>query len=253
MSEQINKREKFNILLTPEEKNIIIEKALKYGYGTKLAEYIRDACIHEKIYIEDVKGKQEIFKAIDNYLKEVRIYMNKVDDLLKNINITKEDVIFVKNQNEKIIKSIDDLVKTVITVLSTNSTVKFQKRLRFIEKHKVTKEFIDSIIKRKFALVQPSNLNFKRTTNTFILIYNQYSKQFDIENLNYNSLTVLIDTQRELALQNNFYILLELEDYKLSIMLVKCFTNKDEALKVYQNESRKGNDIDKLDFIVKEG
>ena len=141
MSEQISKREKFNILLTPEEKNIIIEKALKYGYGTKLAEYIRDACIHEKIYIEDVRGKQEIFKAIDNYLKEVRIYMNKVDDLLKNINITKEDIIFVKNQNEKIIKSIDDLVKTVIKVLSTNSTVKFQKRLRFIEKHKVTKEF----------------------------------------------------------------------------------------------------------------
>ena len=106
---------------------------------------------------------------------------------------------------------------------------------------------------KNFALVQPSNLNFKRITNTFILIYNQYSKKFDIENLNYNSLIVLIDAQREIALQNNFYILLELEDYKLSIMLVKCFTSKDEALKVYQDESQKGNDIDKLDFIVKEG
>ena len=51
------RRQKINVMLNEEERRIITEKAIKYGYGDCLAEYIRAACIYENIYIEDIEGK----------------------------------------------------------------------------------------------------------------------------------------------------------------------------------------------------
>jgi len=252
MSNQIMKREKFNVMFTSEEKQIVIDKAIKYGYGSKLAEYIRDACIHEKLYIENVEGKKEILACIDEYIKQVRIYIEKVNDLLRKNTVTKEDILFIKNQQEKILEAINKLIKIVLKVLSTNSTPKFQKRLRFIEKHKVTNEFVDSILKKKFVVVQPSNLNIKRTKNNIVIVYNKNLKLFDIENLNYNSLIVLIDEQREFALHNNFYLFLNVENQKIEIKLAKCFSDKQQGLDFY-NENKASNEIELLDFFDKEG
>ena len=45
------RRQKINVMLNEEERRIITEKAIKYGFGDCLAEYIRAACIYENIYI----------------------------------------------------------------------------------------------------------------------------------------------------------------------------------------------------------
>lgn len=252
MSNQIMKREKFNVMFTSEEKQMVIDKAIKYGYGSKLAEYIRDACIHEKLYIENVEGKKEILACIDEYIKQVRIYIEKVNDLLKQNFVNKEDILFIRNQQDKILEAINKLIKVVLKVLSTNSTPKFQKRLRFIEKYKVTNEFIDSILKKEFAVIQPSNLNIKRTNNNIVIIYNQNLKLFDIENLNYDSLIVLIDEQREFALHNNFYLLFNVKEQKIEIKFAKCFSDKQQGLDFY-DEYKNNNEVEILDFFDKEG
>lgn len=252
MSNPITKREKFNILFTPEEKQMVIEKAIKYGYGSKLAEYIRDACIYERLYIENIQGKQEIFNCIDEYLKEVRIYITKTEELLKKVNIQKEDILFIQKQNEKVIESINSLIKTVIKVLSTNSTLEFQKRLRLVEKNKVSFSLIDSIIKKQFSVVQPSTLNSKRLNNIVLLVYQENYKIIDIENLNYNALIILIDQQREFALQNDFYLLFRVLDNKLKIEMVKCFSKYDDAMNFYQ-KSKDKNEIEIISFFKKEG
>ena len=46
------RRQKINVMLNEEERKIITEKAIKYGFGDCLAEYIRAACIYENIYID---------------------------------------------------------------------------------------------------------------------------------------------------------------------------------------------------------
>lgn len=252
MSKSTIKREKFNVLFTPEEKQIVIEKAIKYGYGSKLAEYIRDACIYERLYVENIQGKQEIFNCIDEYLKEVRIYITKTEELLKKVNIQKEDILFIQKQNEKVMESINSLIKTVIKVLSTNSTSEFQKRLRLVEKNKVSFDLIDSIIKKQFLVIQPSTLNYKRLSNLVLLVYHEHYKIIDIENLNYNALIILIDEQREYALQNNFYLLFRVLDNKLKIEMTKCFSKYDEAMNFY-NEAKEDNIIEIMDFFEKEG
>ena len=149
-------------------------------------------------------------------------------------------------------ESINSLIKTVIKVLSTNSTSEFQKRLRLVEKNKVSFDLIDSIIKKQFLVIQPSTLNYKRLSNLFLLVYHEHYKIIDIENLNYNALIILIDEQREYALQNNFYLLFRVSDNKLKIEMTKCFSKYDEAMNFY-NEAKEDNIIEIMDFFEKEG
>ena len=62
------RRQKINVMLNEEERKIITEKAIKYGFGDCLAEYIRAACIYENIYIEDVQGKQELCEIVSRFI-----------------------------------------------------------------------------------------------------------------------------------------------------------------------------------------
>lgn len=246
-----SRREKINLMLSPEERTLIKEKAIKYGYGDKIAEYARDACIHERIYVEEINGKKEVCGKVDEYIKDIRQYSKKQSDILKNITIAKTDIEILKAQNIKINKSIKELKTQVVAILSSNTTQKFQKRLRLVEKNRTTKEFIDSVISKKFVLIIPSSLSLKRITEGVILSCNDNYKSYDIEFINYDAIRILIDEQRELALQNNFYLLIIIENNNFFIFLARYYKNLEEGLKMYDLEKKQGINNKLYDCVTK--
>ena len=52
---KVDRRKKINIMLNDEERRIITEKAIEYGFGPHLAAYVRNACIYESLYKEDIE------------------------------------------------------------------------------------------------------------------------------------------------------------------------------------------------------
>ena len=87
-----SRREKINIMVTPEERKIIMEKVKEYGYGDKLAEYVRDACIYERIYVEEITGKTEVCKIVSEFISVVKDILKIQTNISKNITITKSDI-----------------------------------------------------------------------------------------------------------------------------------------------------------------
>lgn len=115
MNEEHSKlrRKKINIMLNEEERRIITEKAIKYGYGNHLAPYVRAACIYETIFVQDIKGTSEIISLASNFLDEVRKVQCCIYGLYKRPNISKQDLRTFKEQNEKINLSIDQLTNVI--------------------------------------------------------------------------------------------------------------------------------------------
>lgn len=252
MNEQLSKREKYNIMFTKEERQIILDKAIKYGYGNKISEYIRDACIYEKVYVENIDGKKEIFLYIDKYLKEVRTYIYKLDEIMKKKILADNDIAILKNLTDKVDKSTQKLIQAVTDILSTHSISNFQKKLRFIEKNKVTDKFIDSVIRKEFVVIQPSNLQTKRIKGLSLLLNHDSLISINISPIKYNEIIVAIDEQRELALQNNYYLLFNIKEETLEIRLVRCYKNHGEALKQYSN-MKDQKELEIIDIPKKEG
>ena len=79
------RRQKINVMLNEEERKIITEKAIKYGFGDCLAEYIRAACIYENIYVEDIEGKNEICQYVSDYIQLLREILYEQKKVLKNV------------------------------------------------------------------------------------------------------------------------------------------------------------------------
>ena len=230
MADKKLRREKINIMLNEDERKIITEKAIKYGYGPKLAEYVRDACIYEKVYVEDVKGKTEICKIVDNLILEVRKVQLSLNKISKNITITKNDIELIKRNNTKLNTLINNLTKTVVKVLSTTSTQKYQKRLGLVERYKTTHKHIDSILKKEFCLAIPSTLSFNDYKMGYLVIMLDTAKSIRLDYINYNGISIMIDSQRELALQNNCYILYKKKDDVLYSYLALYKKSKEEAM-----------------------
>lgn len=67
-----NKNHRIFVKVTKEEKIRIEDKAKAYGYRY-VSDYVRDACINEKVYIKEVQGREEIANLISNLIKEVQL------------------------------------------------------------------------------------------------------------------------------------------------------------------------------------
>ena len=228
-SEQIMRREKINLMLNPEERKIILEKAIKYGYGEKLAEYVRDACIYERLYVEEVNGKKEVCQIVSDYIVEVKKVLKIQKEILKLNTLTKSDIDVIMRHDQDIKKSINELSKTLIEILSTNSVQKHQARLRLIDKNKITPQLIDSIIDSKVILLTPSNLKYKTPRIGYAVLIGK-RESIELKYINYNSISVVIDYKRELAIQNKFSLFLMSEQNNLVIYLAKIFKSEDEAI-----------------------
>ena len=233
-----SKRERINILLNDEERKIIKEKAKKYGYGDNVAEYVRNACIYEKIYVEDVKGKQEICRIIDEFITEIRKIQKFQLSLNKNITIPKTDLQKIQKQNQNISELIEKLTKATISTLSSNSTQKFQQRMRLIDKYKVTNNFIDYVLNHDYVIVMPSSLSIKKYKKGYLVINMDSKQTLNVDFISYNPISSMIDSQRELALNNNCYLLLKKIDSELHSYLVYYNQSKELAVKDGNREGK---------------
>ena len=109
------RRKSIKVWLSDEERILVESKAEFYGYK-RLAKYIRDAAIYEKVTYVDLKNKEELYVAYAENTKE----LNKITKEIRHISkyatrLTDEtkkdilDIMYAVLRNQKtMIKLIDE-------------------------------------------------------------------------------------------------------------------------------------------------
>ena len=109
------RRKSIKVWLSDEERILVESKAEFYGYK-RLAKYIRDAAIYEKVTYVDLKNKEELYVAYAENTKE----LNKITKVIRHISkyatrLTDEtkkdilDIMYAVLRNQKtMIKLIDE-------------------------------------------------------------------------------------------------------------------------------------------------
>lgn len=231
------RRQKINVMLNEEERRIITEKAIKYGFGDCLAEYIRAACIYENIYIEDVAGKQELCEIISKFIETLREILKEQKKILNNYMIDKEDIEVISNQNIIIIKMISKLSNLVISILSVNTEKRIQQRLGMIEKYKIDENFCKKIMNNNYQhfIVRPSNLNRPNQKPVYIVYLNNHTYTYSLDDINQEDLIQKINNCRDVAMQKDLLISFYREDSILNFGIIMEFQDKTAA-KEFANE-----------------
>lgn len=231
------RRQKINVMLNEEERKIITEKAIKYGYGDCLAEYIRAACIYENIYIEDVKGKQELCDIISKFIEMLHEILNQQKIILNNYMLDKKDVEIISGQNMRIIKMINKLSNLVVSILSVNAEKKIQQRLGMIDKYKIDELFYQRVMNNdyKHFIVRPSNLNRPNHKPLYIVYLNNYTYTFLLDNINKEDLIEKINFCRDIAMQKELLISFYRQDDILNFGIIMEFEDSIAA-KEFANE-----------------
>ena len=225
------RRQKINVMLNEEERRIITEKAIKYGFGDCLAEYIRAACIYENIYIEDVAGKQELCEIISKFIETLREILKEQKKLLNNYMLDKEDIEVISNQNIIIIKMISKLSNLVISILSVNTEKRIQQRLGMIEKYKIDENFYKKIMNNNYQhfIVRPSNLNRPNQKPVYIVYLNNHTYTYSLDDINQEDLIQKINNCRDVAMQKDLLISFYREDSILNFGIIMEFQDKTAA------------------------
>lgn len=226
------RRQKINVMLNEEERRIITEKAIKYGFGDCLAEYIRAACIYENIYIEDVEGKQEICEIISKFIETLREILKEQKKILNNYMIDKADVEVISNQNIIIIKMINKLSNLLISILSVNTEKKIQQRLGMIEKYKIDENFYKRIMNNNYQhfIVRPSNLNRPNQKPVYIVYLNNHTYTYSLDDINQEDLIQKINNCRDVAMQKDLLISFYREGSILNFGIIMEFQDKTAAI-----------------------
>ena len=225
------RRQKINVMLNEEERRIITEKAIKYGFGDCLAEYIRAACIYENIYIEDVEGKQELCEIISKFIETLRELLKEQKKILNNYMLDKRDVEVISNQNIMIIKMISKLSNLVISILSVNTEKRIQQRLGMIEKYKIDENFYKKIMNNNYQhfIVRPSNLNRPNQKPVYIVYLNNHTYTYSLDDINQDDLIQKINNCRDVAMQKDLLISFYREDSILNFGIIMEFQDKTAA------------------------
>lgn len=114
---QKQRRESIKVWLSKEERALVEAKAEYYGYK-RLAPYVRDAAIYEKVTYVDLKNKEELYKAYSDNTEQLKKITKEVrhiskyatqlssEDLKKLINvmygILENQKAMIKRINEKL-------------------------------------------------------------------------------------------------------------------------------------------------------
>lgn len=109
------RRKSIKIWLSDEERILVESKAEFYGYK-RLAKYIRDAAIYEKVTYVDLKNKEELYVAYSEDTKELKKITKEIRHISKyatqlNDEQRKDllDLMFAVLRNQKaMIKLIDE-------------------------------------------------------------------------------------------------------------------------------------------------
>lgn len=225
------RRQKINVMLNEEERKIITEKAIKYGYGDCLAEYIRAACIYENIYVEDIEGKKAICDKVSEYIELLREILNKQKELLKVPFLNDTQLIKIRTQNEDIINKINSLSRLVIATLSVNTEKRIQQRMDMIEKHKSDEVILKKLKKIDTSplILRPSNLCVPSEYVRYIVYLKDYTKKFDLEHLDKLGFSSTIDHYRDVAMKKKLYTAYLKKDNNVQCGVVMSFDNFNVA------------------------
>lgn len=233
--ERYNKlrRQKINVMLNEEERRIITEKAIKYGFGDCLAEYIRAACIYENIYIEDVEGKTEICDVISKFIETLHEILKEQKAILKNLLLDKSEVEIISRQNNQIMEMIDTLSRLVVSILSVNTEQRIQQRLGMLDKYKLDENFFNKIITNNnhYVVVRPSNLKVPNQKFPYIVYLSNHSYTFDLNYINKEEVASKINSCRDIAMKKNLLISFKKEDDFLMFGVVMSFKDYNVAKK----------------------
>ena len=109
------RRNSIKVWLSDEERILVESKAEFYGYK-RLAKYIRDAAIYEKVTYVDLKNKEELYVAYAENTKELKKITKEIRHISKYATrLTDEtkkdilDVMYAVLRNQKtMIKLIDE-------------------------------------------------------------------------------------------------------------------------------------------------
>lgn len=111
------RRNQFKLYLSDEERYIIENKAAQYGYNTIVA-YMRDACMYENIFVEDVNGRNDIIQEFSQINMEFKKVRKECNLLNHNPIATATDIHEIKEQLLEIEKDLKDIRKDVEDKLS---------------------------------------------------------------------------------------------------------------------------------------
>lgn len=225
------RRQKINVMLNEEERKIITEKAIKYGFGDCLAEYIRAACIYENIYVEDIEGKNEICQYVSDYIQLLREILYEQKKVLKNVLLSKDDVNRIGKQNEEVSEMINKLSNLIVATLSVNTEKKIQQRMSMIEKYIPDDKFLSKIIKneKSIHLIRPSNLQVPSNKPNYIVYLNKYIVEFDICNINVNVFIQQVNLFRDVAMKKKGLLSFYREGNKLECSVVLYYEDLTSA------------------------
>lgn len=225
------RRQKINLMLNEEERRLITEKAIEYGFGDCLAEYIRAAAIYENIYIEDIEGKTEICDIVSSFIEMLKKILTEQKKVIKNVLLSKEDVDLISNQNQKIIEMIESLSRLVVSILSVNTEKKIQQRKNALEKYRIDGAFLKKIISedKNVLVVRPSNLHVPNKEVNFFVYLTKYNYTFDLANMDVNEFVILVNHFRTIAMQKKLLIAFVKDGKSLQVGIAVDFTDYAKA------------------------
>lgn len=126
---KVDRRKKINIMLNDEERIIITEKAIEYGFGTHIAAYVRSACIYETVYKENIEGRTEILAKISEFISTINRIKYEQGQLIKNVMFSKGDIKMIEDNNNILHNEIKDLIKTVENTLKVTHIKEVKQKL----------------------------------------------------------------------------------------------------------------------------
>ncbi len=224
------RREKINMMLNEEERRIITEKAIKYGFGDCIAEYMRAASIYENIYIEELNGKTELLEAISKYMTKIREILKYQSIICRNITLSKDDIEKIKSQNKDILDSMDEISNLIISTLSTNSIHRIQPRITMIDKYQFNEEFLKKISKSNSLIIRPSNLYIPTLKNGYLVLLTQYDYTYVVETNDIVDFNDHLNRLRDIAMQKQMFLYFCSNEKIIDVCLAKYFKDEDSLL-----------------------
>lgn len=224
------RREKINMMLNEEERRIITEKAIKYGFGDCIAEYMRAASIYENIYIEELNGKTELLEAISMYMSKIREILKYQSVICRNITLSKEDIEKIKSQNKDILDSMDEITKLIISTLSTNSIHRIQKRISMIDKYESNEDLFKRINNCSVLVLRPSNLYIPNLKNGYLVLMNKYEYSYNPEKVKLSDFSSNLNRLRDIAMQKQMYLFSFHKDEMINVYIAKYFKDADSVI-----------------------
>lgn len=115
------RRKSIKVWVSDEERILLEAKVEHYGYK-RMAEYIRDAVIYEKVTYIDLKNKNEIYEAYSNNTKELKKIAKEFRHISKYATqLSSDDLKNMSSTMYTILKKQKEMIKLIENKLDLES------------------------------------------------------------------------------------------------------------------------------------